>query len=89
MTTLTPEQFESICGGTIPAARVTPEMLTLASTILKSEAKRINALSSNDWYMEPIVDEIETSIPGCRDRHVQAVLTVAEQWGEDDFGTRV
>lgn len=89
MTTLTPEQFESICGGTIPADRVTPEMLALASTILKSEATRINALPSSEWYIEPIVDEIETSIPGCRDRHVQAVLTVAEVWGEDDFGTRV
>jgi hypothetical protein len=88
-TTLTPEQFEVICGGSIPASQVTTAMLKLASTILKREAKRLNAMPSSQWFLEPIVNEIEAAIPRCKDRHIQAVLTVAEQWGEDDFGTRV
>ena len=86
---LTPEQFEKDCGGSIRSSQVSPEMIGLAKSILKREASRLNKASSNDWFLEPIVDEIEKAIPRCRDRHVQAVLTVAEKWGEDDYGTRV
>jgi hypothetical protein len=86
---ITPEMFEQACGGSIQASQVTPEVLKLASSILKREAKHINALPTASWWMYETVSKIESAIPRCRDRHVQAVLTVAEQYGEDDFGTRV
>lgn len=88
-TTLTPEIFEQACGGTIRAQLVTTEMIDLATSILKREAKDINAAPASSWWQYETVDRIEATIPRCKDRHVQAILTVAEQWGEDDFGIRV
>lgn len=87
-TVLTPEIFEQACGGTIRAKFVTPEMIELATTILKCEAKDINATPACNWWQYETVDKIEAAVPRCKDRHVQAILAVAEVWGEDDYGIR-
>jgi len=87
-TALTAELFEQACHGTIRASQVSSEMIELATTILKREATDINKTPACDWWKFETVDRIEAAIPRCRDRHVQAVLTVAEQYGEDDYGTR-
>lgn len=85
---LTAAKFETLCGGSIRASQVTQEMLDMANKVMKTEAKRLLAMPSSDWWQSPTIGEIEDAIPCCRDRHVQAVLTVAVVWGEDDFGGR-
>ena len=77
MSNLTAEAFETLCGGSITAGRVTQNMLDMASTIDKDEATRLLKEPACNWWSEPIINEIESQIVDCKDRHVQALLTVA------------
>jgi hypothetical protein len=81
MSNLNAETFETACGGSITAGRVTQPMLDMASAIDKAEAARLLKEPACNWGSEPIVLGIEAEIVQCRDRHVQAVLTVAASYG--------
>jgi hypothetical protein len=85
MSNLTAEAFETACGGSITAGRVTQNMLDMASTIDKAEATRLLKEPACNWWSEPIVLEIEAAVLRCQDRHVQAVLTVAASHGADGW----
>lgn len=85
MSNLTAETFETACGGSIIAACVTQPMLDMASTIDKAEAARLLKEPACNWWSEAIINEIESQIVGCKDRHVQALLTVAAEHGADGW----
>lgn len=83
MTSLTPELFEKACNGSIPAGRVTPQMIEMALLIPQPRAKAIASEPGSSWWKYEEIEQIEAAIPGCRDRHIQAILEVASVYGDD------
>lgn len=74
-------EFEKACGAKIRASQVSTEMIELAQSISREEAKALNSAPASAWETSPTISEIESAIPGCRDRQIQAILTVAEKYG--------
>ncbi|EKU99712.1 hypothetical protein Lepto7375DRAFT_1780 [Leptolyngbya sp. PCC 7375] len=84
---LTAETFSELCEGRFTPSRVTQEMLDVVARIPQVEARKLCQLpeTAPDFYLSEYPDMIERSVPGCRSRHMFAILQVAQTWGDDGW----